>query len=293
MIDFKESIIKTYGAKGKAWLDDLPNVVSRLSLLWHLQDLKVHENLSWNYILDGMQNNQAIILKIGLDLTSVKNEVAALKAFQGYGVIKLLNEDLAQGALLAERAVPGKSLKSLFPEHDIKAMQIACDMIDRLHQAPIPDHHHFPKLTELLQILDKDWELPKQHLLAARALKNTLLKSTEKNVLLHGDLHYDNILSNKEGWVVIDPKGVIGDPIFDKIGCLLREPLPELLAVADLPKLLTARVKQISQHFKVDAKKVFDWTYVHTVMAMCWCIEDNVDPGKMLNFLKILTTIMD
>jgi hypothetical protein len=37
-----------------------------------------------------------------------------------------------------------------------------------------------------------------------------ILASSPESVLLHGDLHYDNILKNGEGWLVIAPKGVIG-----------------------------------------------------------------------------------
>jgi streptomycin 6-kinase len=40
-----------------------------------------------------------------------------------------------------------------------------------------------------------------------------LAKMSALPVLLHGDLHQDNILSQGDDWLVIDPKGVIGFPI--------------------------------------------------------------------------------
>ncbi len=291
MIDFTDNMIKIYGETGRSWLNDLSNITSRLSKLWSLHDLKVQENLSYNYILDGFQNNQAIILKIGIDHAGVNNEVAALTAFQGHGVVKLLATDLSQGALLIERLIPGKTLKSLFPLSDSLAVDIACSMIDRLHCAPIPQNNNFPTLAQWLQIIDQDWDLPKQHLLLARSLRNTLLSLTDHDVLLHGDLHFDNILSNKDGWVVIDPKGVVGNPIYDKIGYLLREPLAELLRVDDIYSLLNSRIKAVSQHSELDIKMILDWTYLQTVMAICWCLEDNQDPSKMLEFLEVITTI--
>jgi streptomycin 6-kinase len=290
---FSENIIKMYGAKGKSWLDELPKIVEWLGVLWNLHDLKVHENLSYNYVVEGLQNKQAIILKIGLDTTSVKNEIAALTAFQGHGVVNLLNTDLDQNALLLERAIPGHTLKNLFPHDDARATNIACNMIDLLHKAPIPRKYDFPILTEQLKILDQDWELPKQYLLKARTLKNTLLKSASLPVLLHGDLHYDNILSHNDDWIIIDPKGVIGDPIFDKIGCLIREPLDALLETPDASNLLNNRINQVSQHFNLNTQKIVDWTTVHTVLASCWCLEDNHDPSKMLKFLEILNSIKD
>jgi len=39
-----------------------------------------------------------------------------------------------------------------------------------------------------------------------------LAKISALPVLLHGDLHQDNILSHGDDWLVIDPKGVIGFP---------------------------------------------------------------------------------
>ena len=38
-----------------------------------------------------------------------------------------------------------------------------------------------------------------------------MLSSCETAVLLHGDLHHLNILSAGDGWIAIDPKGVVGE----------------------------------------------------------------------------------
>lgn len=288
---FQENILKMHGSKGKSWLDRLPNIVTHLAARWNLHDLKAHQNLSYHYVLDGVQNKESIILKIGIDPTSLKNEIAALTAFQSYGVVKVLNTDLEQNALLLECAIPGHTLKNLFPHSDTEAMNVACKMIERLHKAPIPSNYSFPMLTEQLKILDQDWNLPKQYLLEARTLRDTLLKSANIPVLLHGDFHYDNILSHHDDWIVIDPKGVIGDPIFDKIGCLIREPLNALLQMPNAVNLLHNRINQISQHFNLDKKKIIDWTTVHTILASCWCLEDKHDPRNMLKFLEILSSI--
>jgi streptomycin 6-kinase len=55
----------------------------------------------------------------------------------------------------------------------------------------------------------------------ARKLKKELIKKDSgRKVLLHGDLHQENILSNGNDWVVIDPKGVVGDPIHEIWACV-------------------------------------------------------------------------
>lgn len=43
-------------------------------------------------------------------------------------------------------------------------------------------------------------------------------------MLLHGDLHHDNILLAEDGtYKIIDPKGVVGDPVFDVSRFVLNE----------------------------------------------------------------------
>ena len=41
-------------------------------------------------------------------------------------------------------------------------------------------------------------------------------KMNYRKVLLHGDLHHQNILFNEnKGWKAIDPKGIIGVPVME------------------------------------------------------------------------------
>ena len=50
-------------------------------------------------------------------------------------------------------------------------------------------------------------------------------------VLLHGDLHHDNILSaTRAPWLIIDAKGLVGDSGYD-LGAFLYNPIPDLLTL--------------------------------------------------------------
>ena len=43
-----------------------------------------------------------------------------------------------------------------------------------------------------------------------------LLSSAGEPMLLHGDLHHYNILAaERQPWLAIDPKGVVGDPVYE------------------------------------------------------------------------------
>ena len=118
--------------------------------------------------------------------------------------------------IIMQRAVPGSTIKAHFPDDDIDATKILCESIKELHKASIPESHNFYHLSELFKTLDQKLDIPDEILAIAKHLRDDLLKSTTKEVLLHGDLHHDNILKNGDNWLVIDPKGFIGDPAFER-----------------------------------------------------------------------------
>lgn len=220
---FQSNIISIYREKGKAWLDELPQLVSAISSRLDLRDLHEVTNLTYNYVLSGFQRDNPIILKLGLDNAGLKQEAFALKCFAGCGAVKVLSED--EGMLLLEQAVPGASLKRYFPDREQESIEIVCKVMKKLHQANIPATHNFPHIKDWLTVLDKDWNIPNHYLQKARKLRDELLQTSKPDVLLHGDLYHDNILQNGDDWVVIDPKGVIGEPAYE-VAAFIRNPMP-------------------------------------------------------------------
>jgi len=260
----KVNIIKIYGSKGESWLTGLPRSVEQLKDAWGLSKLKPLSNLSYSYVLEGFQGEAPIILKLSPDTDLTNKEARALDAFKGFGAVSLLSRK--DGILLLERAVPGTLLKN----SDLKEsrMEIACKVMGRLHHAPLPASGLFPHIEEWLAAVDKEWDLPKKHLEMARKLKKNLLKNDPApKVLLHGDLHQENILSYGNGWVVIDPKGVIGCPIHEVWACV-EDPLQDL--------------KFLSGYFGYPFKDIAEWYYVRLILAACWQAEDSLDTRRFL-----------
>jgi streptomycin 6-kinase len=231
---FHSNIISIYGEKGKTWIDELPQLVTAISSTHRLRDLQEVTNLTYNYVLSGFQGEEPIILKLGLDSEGLAREAFTLKCFAGYGAVKVLVED--NGMLLLERAIPGISLKSYFSNQQHESIEIACGVMKKLHQANIPTTHAFPHVKDWLEALDGDLEMPLQTLQKSREIRDQLLQTSEPDVLLHGDLHHDNILQNGEDWLVIDPKGVIGESAYE-VAAFIRNPIPELLNHADAPNI--------------------------------------------------------
>jgi streptomycin 6-kinase len=265
-MSFINNIQALYGNSGKQWLLKLPNIVAEFAKTWGLSNLQPVANLSYNYVLSGLQNQIPIILKLSFEHADLTREMYALKAFSGYGGVKVL--EYAQNALLLQRAVPGKSLKNLSQVNPKLALQICCECMAKLHQAPLPQEKIFPQIHDWLVILDKPWDIPKQYLLKARQLKNSLFKTNLDQVLLHGDLHHDNILSNGNDWLIIDPKGVYGHPIHEVWAFIIN--------VED-------DTKYVANFFNYDLQQLRQWYFVHTILASCWNLEDNLSPELFLN----------
>lgn len=286
MNQLDKNITNLYGAKGKQWLAHLPLLVSHLKLAYGLSNLKPFKNLTYNYVLSGFQGLQPVILKLSLNHDSLKREALALKNFTGFGTVKVLLEN--DGMLLLERAVPGTSLKSYFPEKDNDAIQVACDCLKQLHEAPIPNNPHFPHIKNWLAALDNNSRIPCKHLSKARNLRDKLIKTSSTPVLLHGDLHHDNILQKGIDWVVIDPKGVIGEPAYE-VAAFIRNPIPELLAYNNWSSIINNRITYFAKTLKLSEQRIINWCYVQAVLAWVWTLEDKGDEA----YFKELTELFN
>jgi len=118
--------------------------------------------------------------------------------------------------------------------------------------------------------------LPVRLVEAAETLFAELL-ATEEPVLLHGDLHHDNILlSERGGWLAIDPKGIIGEPAYE-VGSMLRNLWQDRHTITDPVRLLKRRVYQLSEELEIDRGRIRGWAVAQAVQDAWWCIEDKQD----------------
>ena len=289
MTTFHSNIINIYGEKGKAWIAGLPQIVSAISSRLDLRDLKEVTNLTYNYVLSGFQGDSPIILKLGLDNEALAQEAFALRYFEGCGAVHVLAED--DGMLLLDRAMPGTSLRSYFPDQEHESIEIACEVMRRLHLPTLKlrETSHFPRIKDWLTALDREWSIPDAYLKKARKLRDQLLQTAKPDVLLHGDLHHDNILQNDNDWVVIDLKGVIGEPAYE-VAAFIRNPMPDLLNIQDPEEIIQRRIAMFSDLLNVPKTRIADWCFVQAVLAWFWALEDGCDTSYFEQLTKIFDT---
>ncbi len=196
---------------------------------WELSEVECKPELSFNSLIFHAVSKRygKVIFKILINHHGVDNEIPALKSFQGEGFCKLYAYSLEDGAYIMERIEPAHTLYESAPRSE--RIQIASDIFKGLHKPALPDCP-FPAYTEWFAEGREgtknraDCEELRPYLDSAEQMLADICKKYSRHLLLHGDLHHENILQNENGgYTVIDPKGVTGDPVFDLSRFILDE----------------------------------------------------------------------
>lgn len=198
-----------------------------------------------------------------------------LQAFGGNGVVGVY--ECAEGAVLLERAVPGESLVSMATDgRDGEATMILADLIQRMSGCTPPKRcptvHDWAKGFDRYLASDDD-QIPRALVRHGHELFVQLAASQRQTILLHGDLHHYNVLSDaRRGWLAIDPKGVIGEVEYE-IGAILRNPIerPDLFTSLDT---INSRVQRFAAALRVDGDRILQWAFAQAVLSAIWAVED-------------------
>ena len=282
------NIQNTYGILGLDWLEKIPELIKECSELWKLKDLKPLATMGYNYILSGWRDLCPIVLKLGPEPWSLAQEARALEAFDNLGCVRLLAQK--EGALLLERATSLETLRSYFSEHENKSLAIFCELTSSLHQAKI--HESFLNISDWLVEIDNNWDIPDRYLKKARMLKKELLDSLGPLVLLHGDLHHDNILRHEPNFIAIDPKGILGEALYEA-GVFVRSPHDLLAHNPKAEEIIKSRIVYISNYFNAKPERLLCWCFVQAVLAWIWAIQDNHDIQDFKKITEILYKLLD
>src|SRR5215472_9375496 len=177
--------------------------------------------------------------------------------------------------MLLEKLEPGTPLTSI--TNDIEATTIAAKVMKMLWQ-PAPPNHQFPQVTDWgkgfsrlrARFGGQSGPLPEKLVDKAEQLFGELAASQSEQVLLHGDLHHDNILqAQREPWLIIDPKGIIGEPVYET-GALLRNPMPQLLQYNNPKQVLVRRIDILSERLRMDRERILGWGFSQAVLSAWW-----------------------
>lgn len=228
-------------------------------------------------------------LKLAWPAGSTVTEARALAAWRGCGAVRLYEADTRLGALLLQRLDADQTLSSL-PLGDAAAraariLRLLCVSAP----AGFPGLRHIagmiattlaPRQASLGDPIPASWFGTVQQ------LANRCARHAGESLLIHADLHYDNILADESGaWVAIDPKPVAGEPEY-AVPELLWTRLDELDDEYGIRQLLDVLVSSAG----LDADRTRAWALVRSADYWLWGLEHGLthDPASCRRILAAL-----
>jgi len=200
--------------------------------------------------------------------------IDAMSLYAGRGMARVLRVDRRRRILLMERVIPGEPL---WGEAIDDALKAAAFVMSKLRTPP-PDRHSFPDVRSYHRAwpshaalyggpgpIDADlFEIGERIFLE-------LCDSSAEPVVLHCDLHYGNVLSSeRDGWLAIDPKGLIGEACYEA-GDLLRNRVDELQGSG---AAMRRRVETLADLTGFDRERIRLWGLAQAVLSEIWSTEE-------------------
>lgn len=245
----------------------------------------------WNLVADGapIATQASHLLPVRCDgipamlkIATMPDEQAGgavMRYWDGEGAARVLEYDGA--AILLERATGQRSLAEMARGGaDEDATRILCDAARRLH-APRPNPPAgLITLTEWFQELPPAAATHGGILARAWTAAQSLLDTPRDIVVLHGDLHHDNVLDfGPRGWLAIDPKSLIGERGFDYANIFTNPDLSDpTRPIAIEPAIFARRLEIVTAESGIDRKRLLSWILAWCGLSAAWYLSDD-DPA--------------
>ena len=201
----------------------------------------------------------------------------ALVLYAGRGMVRVLQVDRDQRIVLMERVVPGEPL---WRKPIDQALEAVASLMSLL-RTPARGGHSFPDVRAYhrawpshVRLYGGPGPIDADMFDMGERLFKELCDSSTAPVVLHGDLHYGNVLSSeRDGWLAIDPKGVNGEPVYE-VGDLFRNRVDELYDVADPVRAMRRRVEKVADLTGFDRERVRLWALAQAVLSELWTADE-------------------
>jgi len=266
---------------GRAWLAGLPAIAHACAEAW---DLRLGEAYNGGKVGLALRversDGSPAVLKVNFPSRDGEHEATALAYWGGDGAVHLLEHDPVHSALLVERCEPGGQLSDV-PAED-EANVVAARLLAKIWRPP-DDAHSFPLLSdEAARWAD---ELPARWRTLRRPFERSLLdaavtacrelgSSQAELVVCHQDFHGGNVLrAQREPWLAIDPKPLVGERAFDT-AWLLRDRRASVDADTHPRRRMRRRLDLLSDELGLDRNRMRAWGIAR---AVAW----GLDAGRL------------
>ncbi|ARI56151.1 hydroxyurea phosphotransferase [Streptomyces sp. S8] len=284
-VEVPDALITSYGspgdARGRAWLAALPRLAAEFLGRWELRrDGPPGHGMAGLVLPVVRGDGTAAVLKLQPPGEETSGVAAGLRAWDGDGVVRLLDVDPGAGAQLLERLDAGRPL-SAEPDEAV-VMEVLAGLMARLSAVPAP-----PGMRELAGIAAAMVrQAPEAAALLRDPAERRLVRGCAAAVaelageagdrLLHWDLHDGNVLAGqREPWLAIDPEPLAGDPGFELWPALdLRW---ESVVKGGVTGPVLRRFDLLTEALGLDRARATGWTLGRVLQNALWDVEDGKD----------------
>ncbi len=291
-----------FGERGKAWLEQLPDILERCCARWSLTLGPATDEIKVNYIAYvRTDDDQDLVLKVGVPHRDFTTEMEALAIYAGRGINRLVEADRDLNAMLLERLRPGTMLAAAGMGR-LEQFEVAARIIRQLHETPPPSAHSLPHFNDWVEGALRDarncGDIRRSHpyleqFPRVQAMMDRLMRPDEPQILLHGDLHHWNVLLDTErGWMAIDPKGVIGASCLD-VGRFIGNAMGFVESVTESRQILLDAIRVFSDGLGESEERTFAGAFCDRVTACSWGLkhEENEDEATARETLAMVVEI--
>ncbi|MCW4384623.1 phosphotransferase [Salinibacterium sp. SYSU T00001] len=207
--------------------------------------------------------------------------------WNGRGAARVFEAD--DHAAVMERAAGG-SLRQVSRGDDEAATLTLCDIAQTLHGASAimaPPGG----LTPLREWFGALYARAESHpdekrgfWTQAAEIADRLLADDGQEVVLHGDLHHDNVLNFGEGrWKAIDPKNVVGHRLFDYTSLLFNP------TAHSAETHFARRIATICHATSASPSAVLEWTLTSAALSAAWFAgeERTAESARLLRIARL------
>lgn len=231
----------------------------------------------WSVVLGNGESAIVKELKPFDDMADELRGAHYLSWRDGFGAVRLL--DLEGSSMLLEDG--GEILLSaeLTARGDVYATEIIVDVLERiLSPSTVPMAEEFQRLEDRFSSLFQRARHPSGderdgYYEEAAHLASRLLADPRDVRPLHADIHHDNIIHGERGWLVIDPKGVIGDAAFEAAN-VFYNPLGRDDLCRD-PSRIARLAESFARIIPQSPIRLLDYAIAYGCLSAAWHAGDN------------------
>jgi streptomycin 6-kinase len=267
--EFKRSTVEREGDLGAVWIAALPAIVDHLLDQWECAPDGGVMHGGVGIIVPVQRAEGAAVMKVSFPHPGNVHEPDAFTAWAGRGAVRLYEREDEHFAMLLERV----QTSTLADVDDADQVATVAGRLNRRLAIAAPSD--LPRLQDLADGWERQLRTDAEelaHTLSPHAVEFAVatiheLGRVQPDILVHGDLHARNILrADREPWLAVDPKGVVGDPAYDG-GTLLKARALALLEADDLRAAAYRTLDVFTDAAELDRGRVQRWAQLHTVQA--------------------------